>query len=106
MQNNIFIHHVYFWLKNHDSVTDRAKLIDELDKLSKVSTIRFAHIGVPANTDRTVVEKGYAVSWLCFFDNIADEETYQNHPFHLEFIEACSSLWERVLVYDSIGPER
>ena len=37
---NIFIHHVYFWLKNADSKTDRDKLVVGLTKLSKVKTIQ------------------------------------------------------------------
>jgi Stress responsive A/B Barrel Domain len=97
-----FIHHVYFWLKNKDSETDRAKLIEGLEKLSKVPTIKIVHIGTPATTNRSVIERSYAVSWLCFFDNLEDEEIYQKHPIHLKFIEDYSHLWEKVIVYDSV----
>ncbi len=84
MAKEIFIHHVYFWLKNPTSEADKIKLIEGLEKLSKVPTIRMFHIGTPAATNRSVVEKSYSVSWLCFFDNLDDEEIYQQHPIHLK----------------------
>jgi hypothetical protein len=103
---DLFVHHVYFWLKNPDSEQERAKLQEGLNQLAKVPTIKLVHIGMPAATNRSVIEKGYAFSWLCFFDTAADEEVYQKHPIHLEFIENYSHLWEKVIVYDSVGPRR
>jgi Stress responsive A/B Barrel Domain len=102
-KKELFVHHVYFWLKNPNSETDKAKLIEGLEVLSKVSEIKMAHIGTPASTNRSVIERGYAVSWLLFFDNIEEEEVYQKHPVHLKFIEDYSHLWEKVIVYDSVG---
>lgn len=100
-KKKIFVHHVYFWLKNPSSEADREKLIEGLTALSKVPTIRFHHIALPASTNRSVIERSYSVSWLCFFDNLADEEIYQKHPIHLKFVEDYSPLWEKVIVYDS-----
>ncbi|MBA4849973.1 Dabb family protein [Emticicia sp. BO119] len=102
----LFVHHVYFYLKNPDSETDKAKLLEGLEKLSKVPTIRMVHIGVPATTTRSVIVRDYSVSWLCFFDNLDEEEIYQKHPIHLKFVEDYAHLWEKVNVYDSIGPKR
>jgi hypothetical protein len=59
------------------------------------------HIGVPASTRRDVIDSGYSVSWLTLFDDAEGQDTYQTHPIHLEFVETCSSLWEKVVVYDS-----
>jgi len=100
------VHHVYFWLKNPSSEADKAKLLEGLNKLAKVPTIRMVHIGTPASTNRSVIERGYAISWLCFFDNLEEEEIYQKHPIHLKFVEDYSHLWEKVIVYDSVGPKR
>ncbi|MFC5408522.1 Dabb family protein [Larkinella bovis] len=102
----LFVHHVYFYLKNPDSAADKAKLIEGLNKLAKVPTIKFVHIGEPAATTRSVIERSYAVSWLCFFNNLMEEEIYQTHPIHLKFVEDYSALWEKVVVYDSTGPKR
>ncbi len=100
--NNIFIHHVYFWLKNPGTTADLDKLVEGLTKLSKASTIDQFHIGKPANTSREVIDSSYAVSWMLIFKNDADQATYQTDPIHLNFIEECSHLWSKVVVYDSI----
>ena len=99
---NAFIHHVYFWLNNTASTADLDKLIAGLKKLSAVKTIQQFHIGVPANTNRAVIENTYAVSWLNVFLSAEDQDVYQTHPLHLKFIEECSHLWSKVKVYDSI----
>lgn len=99
---NMFIHHVYFWLKNPSSKEDLEKLIDGLEKLSKVKTIKMFHIGKPAGTNRDVIDTSYSVSWLCLFDDAAGQESYQVDPIHLKFVDECKELWEKVIVYDSI----
>jgi hypothetical protein len=100
--NNLFVHHVYFWLNNPDSKEDLQKLISGLQALSKVPQISAFHIGIPAPTNREVIDTSYAVSWLNIFQSEEDEKIYQSHPMHLKFIEECSSLWRKVVVYDSI----
>ena len=99
---NVFVHHVYFWLKNKESKEDLGKLIDGLKKLSAVTTIKQFHIGKAASTSREVIDGSYSVSWLLLFDNKADQDSYQTDPVHLKFVEECSPLWQRVVVYDSI----
>ena len=102
-RNNSFVHHVYFWLKNTGNAADTAALIHGLEKLSATPTIKLCHIGTPATTDRSVIDKTYAISWLCFFDNAADQDIYQSHPIHLKFVEECQHLWSKVIVYDSVN---
>jgi len=101
-ENKTFIHHVYFWLKNPESKEDLEKLIAGLKKLSKVKSIASFHIGRPAPTNRDVIDRSYSVSWCLFFKNAADQDSYQTDPVHLKFVEECSSLWTKVVVYDSI----
>jgi hypothetical protein len=103
--SNIFVHHVFFWLKNPGSAADRAALIAGLKKLSKAATIKQFHIGGPAGTNRDVIEASYAVSWLLFFDGPADQESYQTDPIHLQFVKECSPLWSKVVVYDSVDAD-
>ena len=105
-KKSIFIHHVYFWLKNPKSEADLAKLMEGLEALSAVPTIKICHIGTPAETNRGVIDRSYAISWLCFFKNKEEEEIYQTHPIHLKFVADYSHLWEKVIVYDSEGPKR
>lgn len=99
---NIFIHHVYFWLKNPGNTTDRDKLIEGLTKLSKVKTIKQFHIGKPADTNRDVIDTSYAISWFVLFDTAKDQAIYQTDPIHLKFVEDYSHLWQKVIVYDSV----
>jgi Stress responsive A/B Barrel Domain len=97
----MFVHHVYFWLKNPESAQDLTALIDGLKVLATVPGLSHYHIGTPADTNRPVIDRSYAVSWLTIFPTAADEQVYQTHPVHLAFIEQCNHLWERVVVYDT-----
>jgi hypothetical protein len=100
----VLVHHVFFWLKNPDSKEDLAKLIAGVKSLSKIETIKYIHVGVPASTEqRDVVDNSYSVSELMFFNDLAGQKTYQDHPLHQKFIAECSPLWEKVIVYDTIN---
>jgi hypothetical protein len=102
----MFVHHVFFYLKNAGNEADKAKLLEGLTKLAKCPTIKLVHIGTPASTNRAVIERTYAYSWLCFFDSPEDEEAYQKDPIHDDFRNNYAHLWEKVVIYDSIGPKR
>jgi hypothetical protein len=96
-------HHVFFWLKNRDSKEDLKELIDGLKTLEKIESVRKIHIGVPASTEkRPIVDSSYSASELIFFDDVAGQDLYQVHPIHKKFVEGCSHLWEKVIVYDSV----
>lgn len=99
---NTFIHHVFFWLKENNE-NNREQLIEGLKKLSSVSTIKQYHIGVPANTNREVIENTYNVSWMLFFESAEDQDGYQVDPIHLNFVKECSHLWNKVTVFDTIN---
>src|SRR6187402_964360 len=91
------IHHVFFWLKNPSSQENLKKLLAGFETLSKL------YIGVPASTEkRDVVDNSYHASELMFFDDLAGQKVYQDHPIHKKFIADCSMLWEKVVVYDSM----
>lgn len=99
----VLVHHVFFWLKNPDSKEDLTKLVAGVKSLSKIETIKYLQVGVPASTEkRDVVDNSYAVSELMFFDDLAGQKIYQDHPIHQKFIQECSSLWDRVVVYDTV----
>ncbi|HRJ31174.1 MAG TPA: Dabb family protein [Cyclobacteriaceae bacterium] len=102
MQKSKLLHQVYFWLKNPQSKADRDKLIAGIRSLRAIETVRELHIGVPASTEkREVVDNSFSVSELIFFDDVEGQNTYQEHPIHKKFVEECSSLWVKVVVYDS-----
>jgi hypothetical protein len=98
------VHHVFFWLKRPESKEDLAKLLAGLRTLAKIETVRGVHFGVPASTEkRDVVDNTYSASEILFFDDTAGQKVYQDHPIHKKFVEDCSHLWERVVVYDAIS---
>ena len=103
IEENGFIHHVYFWLKNSENNSDLEQLIDGLTKLSKVKTIQQFHIGKPAATRREVIDSSYSVSWMLLFKNKEDQDSYQVDPIHLKFVEECSTLWSKVVIYDTVN---
>ena len=51
-----------------------------MQKLAKASIIKQSHIGIPANTQRDVVDNSYDVSWLAFFNNAEEQDSYQTDP--------------------------
>jgi hypothetical protein len=97
----VFVHHVYFWLKAPGDSEARDALISGLRRLRAAPDILWSHIGLPAESERGVVDDSYSVSWLVFLADRAAEERYQVDPIHLKFVEDCSPLWERVVVYDT-----
>ena len=95
------VHTVFFWLKEKDNEAHQAALHAGLKELAKIDLIKTAYIGRPANTNREVIDSSYSFSLTFIFDNPADQEAYQPHPDHLNFIKNCSHLWQKVQVYDA-----
>ncbi len=103
MENKQIIHHVFFWLKNSGSIADRDKLVAGLKTLKAIPTIKNLQIGLLASTEkREVVDTSWDVSELMYFDDLAGQKIYQDHPIHQEFIKNCSQLWQKVVVYDML----
>ena len=96
-----FVHMVFFWLENNDPQT-RNRFLSELRFIDNIEAIRAKHIGSPADTDRDVVDSSFSFSLVLTFDSKEEQDIYQEHKLHLAFIERASSLWNRVLVYDSV----
>jgi hypothetical protein len=100
----LFVHHVLFYTPATASAADKEALLAGLHSLRGIPSIRMAHIGTPAATDRAVIERTYTYSWLCLFQSAADEEDYQRHTIHDEFRNTYARYWEKVVIYDAIGP--
>ena len=97
-----FAHTVYFWLENPTDEADRTAFETSLKKfINKSPYIKTKHIGVPAKTDRDVIDNSYTYSLLLTFSNKDDQDLYQDEPNHKIFIEESSRLWTKVIVYDS-----
>ena len=99
----MFVHHVFFWLKESLSNSEKEKFKAGLMSLIEIDQIKSSHIGLPANTSRGVIDTSYSYSLLLCFNNEKDEEIYQSHPIHLKFVENCAAFWDKVIVYDSVN---
>lgn len=98
----VFVHHVFFWLKEPKNPEARRQFEKGLQELIKVPQIQSSHIGTPVESPREVVDDSFTYSYMAFFKNKEDQDIYQTHPIHLKFIEDCQHLWQKVVVYDAM----
>jgi hypothetical protein len=97
-----FAHTVYFWLHNPDNSEDRKAFKTSLTNFINQSPyITTKHIGVPAKTNREVIDNSYTYSLLLTFKDKATQDQYQEEAAHKQFIAESSHLWSKVIVYDS-----
>lgn len=95
------IHHVYFTLKNPDSMQDKQLLKEGLRSLASIEEVKHLIIGEPAPTyDREVIASDWHVSEVIYFDSVADQDAYQVDPVHQLFVTNYNHLWSKVVVYD------
>lgn len=97
-----FLHTVYFWLKNPADPAERQSFETSLKKFINSSRfIKNSFIGVPAKTDRPVIDQSYTYCLSLTFENKAEQDKYQEEDVHMVFIKESERLWAKVLVYDS-----
>jgi len=99
----VFVHAVYFWLRSDLTAKQLARFEAGLESLRSIETVERGYIGVPAPTERPVIERGYNHALILVFADEAAHDTYQEHPVHDRFREECSSFWMSVRIFDSIG---
>jgi hypothetical protein len=97
----MFSHVVIFW-------TDPAqpKAADELiagaqQYLRDIPGLLSFHVGRMVPSHRPVVDQSYQVALNLTFAHKADQDTYQDHPQHVAFVEKVfKRVCTRVVVYD------
>ena len=98
----MFIHHVFFWLHENLSQEDMATFERGVKSLLEIENVKFGDVGKPASTDRPIIERSYSYSLLTVFENKAEHDAYQPpNVIHKKFVDECSHLWSKVLIYDS-----
>jgi len=100
---NLFVHHVFFWLKEPENKEERIQFEKGIKNLRAIPQIQSSHIGSPVESSRQVVDDSFTYSYMTFFRNNEDQTIYQTHPLHLQFIEDYQHLWEKVIVYDAMS---
>lgn len=97
----MFVHHVFFWLKEGLDSSEIQKFEETVKTLLSISHVKMGDVGKPASTNRPVIDTSYSYSLLLVFENEEKHDHYQVDPVHQNFIDTCASLWSKVLIYDS-----
>jgi len=98
----MFIHNVYFWLK--DGLDEGAITAFErgLQTLCVSPPAKAGAWGPPAPSEpRSVVDGSFSYGLHVVFDDLAGHDAYQVGAVHQAFLAGNASKWERVLVYDT-----
>ena len=98
----MFVHAVYFWLRDDLTAAERQTYLDGVRSLTTISDVAHGWVGTPADTDRPIIDRSYSYALTAVFADEAAHDRYQVHPVHDEFREKCGTLWSRVLIYDSV----
>jgi hypothetical protein len=99
----MFVHAVYFWLRDDLTPEERDRFAEGVRSLRAIECVRHGWVGVPAATDRPVIERGYSRALVLVFDDEAAHDAYQTHPVHDRFRAECGGLWTAVRIYDSVS---
>ena len=97
----MFSHVVIFWT-NPANPNAADELIAGAQKyLAPIPGVLSFHIGKMVGSHRPVVDQTYQVALNLVFASKQDQDDYQVHPLHLEFVEkVLKPSKQRVVVYD------
>lgn len=98
----MFVHAVYFWLRDDLTSAERARFVSSLHALRGIDAVQQGYVGVPAPTDRPVIERGYSYALVLVFADGAGQDAYQHHPVHDRFRDECAGYWHTLRIYDSV----
>jgi hypothetical protein len=99
----MFVHTVYFWLREDASDSDRRAFEQGLTNLLSIETIDHAYKGMPATTDRPAIDRTYSYGIVVVFRDKSAHDAYQAHPAHDMFREDCERYWRKVQIYDFVS---
>jgi hypothetical protein len=102
-RSGMFVHSVYFWLRDNLTPAERAQFEAGVQSLATIAGVEHGFIGVPAPTERAVIERGYSKAAVLVFADQQAHDAYQVDPVHDRFRDECGSLWTKVRIYDSIS---
>jgi stress responsive alpha/beta barrel protein len=99
----MFVHAVYFWLRPDLTPAQRAQFVAGVRSLGTIQSVQQCYIGVPAPTDRPVIDRTYSQALVLVFADQAAHDTYQVHPIHERFRTECGTFWTSVRIFDSVS---
>lgn len=97
----MFSHVVIFWTRPEVAGATEALLAGAEKYLRPIPGVRSFHVGKMVRSERPVVDQSYQVALNLIFDTKQEQDAYQVHPLHLDFVEkAFKPNCARVVVYD------
>ena len=101
----MFVHCVYFWLRDGLTSDEEQRFVDGLASLVRIDGVRHSYTGTPASTNRPIIDRSYSYALVVVFEDQAAHDAYQEDPVHDAFRDTCSSLWTDVRIYDFVGAD-
>lgn len=98
----MFVHAVYFWMNPGLTADQHAEFVRRLRGMAAIPHVTHGHVGTPASTDRPVIERSYSYALVLTFADKAAHDAYQEHPVHDAFRNECATLWQRIVIHDSV----
>ena len=100
--DSLFVHSVYFWLKDDVTAEQRTEFFDVLRDLERIKSVEALELGIPAQTPRDVVDNSYDVALLVYFKDKAGHDLYQADKIHKDAIEIFEDWIGEIKIYDAI----
>ncbi len=96
----MFVHCVFFWLKEDLTPEQLETVKSGLASLTKISSVKQGSFGTPAETNRPVIDRSYSYGLMVAFEDEKGHDLYQDDPVHDAFRKNCASYWTQVKIYD------
>ena len=98
----MFIHSVYFWLKSDLTPQQVNAFHEGIASLTSIGSVKYAHTGPPAPTDRPIIDSTYSQALILVFDDQVGHDSYQDHEDHEAFRQTCDNFWHKIVIYDCV----
>lgn len=95
-----FSHVVIFWTDPSNPKAADELLAGGEKYLKSIPGVIHFHMGKMVGSHRPVVDQSYQIALNLIFPDKKSQDDYQIHPQHIQFVENCKQLWQRVTVYD------
>ena len=92
---------VFFWLKDTSHKKIEIFKNRTFSFLNQIENIDSYHVGIPASTDRPIIERSYTIALVVAFKDKKAHDIYQEHEAHKSFIDDCQNLWTQVKIFDT-----
>ncbi len=100
--DSLFVHSVYFWLKEEVTDEERASFVEILKELEQIESVQALEVAVSADTPREVVDNSYDIALFVYFNDRIGHDKYQSDPIHTDAVSRFEDWIEEIRIYDAI----